>query len=204
MSYKILLGALLAASSYAAANAATIYTSRAAFMAATTGQVTEDFEENASGTTTFYAGTYSGSTFSIVGGPRMYTVDPDYDPLYQWNSGDVLDFETFNGTITVSPGITALGFDFGNPTGFQGAGFVTINGVNYTLLGQPTFNFWGIVDTNPIGTINWNDGLGIMDNVTTGFAGVVVPEPSTWAVLLLGFGAVGAGMRRRKVSLSYA
>ena len=31
-----------------------------------------------------------------------------------------------------------------------------------------------------------------------------VPEPSTWALLILGFGAVGAGMRGRKVSLSYA
>lgn len=43
-----------------------------------------------------------------------------------------------------------------------------------------------------------------MDNVTTGFAGAVVPEPSAWALLILGFGAVGAGMRRRKVSLGYA
>jgi hypothetical protein len=27
-----------------------------------------------------------------------------------------------------------------------------------------------------------------------------VPEPSTWAMMLVGFGAVGHSMRRRKVS----
>ena len=32
-----------------------------------------------------------------------------------------------------------------------------------------------------------------------------VPEPATWAMLILGFGAIGAAMRsRRKVSVSYA
>lgn len=203
MKYKLLLGAALTAASFVQAHAATIYTNRAAFLAATSGHVTDDFEENASGQFTSYGSTYNGSTFTVTG-TNLFTVDPDYfPPYYEWGSGDVLDFESSPGTITVAPGISALGFDFGNPNGYQGSGFVTINGVNYTLLGQPNFNFWGIVDNNPIGTITWNGGLGIMDNVTTGI-GAVVPEPSTWALLILGFGAVGAGMRRRKTSLAYA
>ena len=32
----------------------------------------------------------------------------------------------------------------------------------------------------------------------------VVPEPGTWAMMLLGFGAVGFGMRRRRQSLDHA
>jgi hypothetical protein len=28
-----------------------------------------------------------------------------------------------------------------------------------------------------------------------------VPEPTTWAMLLLGFGAIGIGMRRRRSSM---
>ena len=41
-------------------------------------------------------------------------------------------------------------------------------------------------------------------NFQFGAALPAVPEPTTWAMLILGFGAVGAGMRRRKTSLSYA
>lgn len=43
---------------------------------------------------------------------------------------------------------------------------------------------------------------GILDNVTLTTS---VPEPATWALMLIGFGAVGSGMRRRpavKVSFS--
>jgi hypothetical protein len=41
---------------------------------------------------------------------------------------------------------------------------------------------------------------------TANFAVGAVPEPATWAMMLLGFGAVGYSMRRRKatVQLGYA
>ena len=41
--------------------------------------------------------------------------------------------------------------------------------------------------------------LRIQEAVTT-----AVPEPGTWAMMLLGFGAVGFGMRRRRTSLNHA
>ena len=34
------------------------------------------------------------------------------------------------------------------------------------------------------------------------FQGTAVPEPATWALMLLGFGMIGTGMRRRKSSAS--
>jgi hypothetical protein len=37
-------------------------------------------------------------------------------------------------------------------------------------------------------------------NGTATFAGVVIPEPATWIVLIVGFGFVGAGIRRRRVT----
>lgn len=41
--------------------------------------------------------------------------------------------------------------------------------------------------------------------VVSGFATTgAVPEPSAWALLILGFGAVGAGMRQRKTRIAFA
>lgn len=48
----------------------------------------------------------------------------------------------------------------------------------------------------------------VIDDIETQFtpsAVAAVPEPSTWAMLILGFGAVGAGMRRRpQLTLAFA
>jgi hypothetical protein len=47
---------------------------------------------------------------------------------------------------------------------------------------------------------NYGQGL------VTGFnvAAAAVPEPATWAMMAVGFGVVGAGLRRRKVSVRFA
>lgn len=191
------------------AQAATIFTDRASFLAATSAVVTDNFEENASGAFTQHGSTYVGSGFTISGG-NTYTVDPNFfAPYYNWGSGDVFDAEFSNLTFTLDSGLTALGFDFGNPTGFPGSGLVTINGVNYSLLGQPTFNFFGIVDAAGISpvTVNFNGGLGIVDNLSVGRAAApgAVPEPSVWAMMIVGFGLVGGFMRRSRQTarLSY-
>ncbi len=38
-----------------------------------------------------------------------------------------------------------------------------------------------------------------LDNVSI----AAVPEPATWSMMLLGFGAIGVGLRRRKPRLSH-
>jgi len=38
-----------------------------------------------------------------------------------------------------------------------------------------------------------------LDNISVTAVRGAVPEPSTWAMMLIGFGAVGAGLRRQKV-----
>ncbi|MEN2786693.1 PEPxxWA-CTERM sorting domain-containing protein [Sphingomonas qilianensis] len=50
------------------------------------------------------------------------------------------------------------------------------------------------IDADPSGA---DDGLAI-DNFSVGSVVTAVPEPSTWAMMLVGFGAVGGAMRRRR------
>lgn len=91
-----------------------------------------------------------------------------------------------------------------------------------TLLGEPDFVFTDTIDHSPSGENKWGflaeNGESIL-NLHYAFidpdfdegeadalrqvriipvAGGVVPEPSTWAMMLLGFGAVGFSMRRRR------
>jgi hypothetical protein len=54
---------------------------------------------------------------------------------------------------------------------------------------------------NPGNSFSWNtnqlDGKGMSHMVFFGSQGVRVPEPATWALMIGGFGMVGAAMRRR-------
>lgn len=57
-----------------------------------------------------------------------------------------------------------------------------------------------------IARVEWNEtgdfaGALYWDNLTYTASGAV-PEPSTWAMMLLGFAAVGAGLRRRQNALA--
>jgi hypothetical protein len=52
------------------------------------------------------------------------------------------------------------------------------------------FSRWGTY----IAAISWNNTAGL----------AAIPEPSTWAMMLLGFGAVGYTIRRRRVTLAVA
>jgi len=81
------------------------------------------------------------------------------------------------------------------------------NGNN--CVGDPngTYCNWTPVGVNFAGTAHSIDFGGtanytVYDNVTFGSAtpggGGAVPEPATWAMMLVGFGAVGAAVRRRR------
>jgi hypothetical protein len=43
-----------------------------------------------------------------------------------------------------------------------------------------------------------------LDNIRVDAFSAAVPEPSTWAMLILGFGALGASLRQRKARLAFA
>ena len=68
------------------------------------------------------------------------------------------------------------------------------------------YGFAGITSTQPITSFRWtaNDGQNYhtaIDNVYAGPAVPGVPEPGTWAMMLIGFGAVGAALRWKRTRL---
>lgn len=91
---------------------------------------------------------------------------------------------------------TLLGTVVNTGTGIEFLGLVTADGTD-RIAGV----FLDLVGTEPAG---FN-----IDNLRFGRAGEVtipgIPEPATWAMMIAGFGMVGAAMRRRqKVSVTYA
>jgi len=58
--------------------------------------------------------------------------------------------------------------------------------------------FWLVnVGATPTHTITITNGKGVSNAAIYGF-GAAVPEPGTWAMMLLGFGAIGVSIRRRR------
>ena len=95
------------------------------------------------------------------------------------------------GDLLASLDLTAQGFNncVGDPTG----GFCNWTAVGVEFIGTAFSIDFG-------GTANQTG----FDDITFGSAtpgGGAVPEPGTWAMMLLGFGAVGFAMRRRKSAL---
>ncbi|WP_299309990.1 PEPxxWA-CTERM sorting domain-containing protein [uncultured Croceicoccus sp.] len=65
--------------------------------------------------------------------------------------------------------------------------------MSYMSHNEPKMGYWGTLSVSSVGSTPYTPGA--------------VPEPSTWAMMLLGFGAIGYAMRRRQkiaTQVSYA
>lgn len=108
---------------------------------------------------------------------------------------DILNFASFpsagiNSFLTLNTGVggPAVSFDLSS------LGTITRNGDQLGLTGSGFFNFTGLQRTAGIFSLTAQG-----NNVTSFSASVAaVPEPATWAMMLMGFGMVGAAMRYRR------
>jgi hypothetical protein len=209
---SIALAALIASTAPAQA-AITVYTSLAAFTAATTAPGTDTYAGfSITGTTgspiVRTAGAY-GYTGSTPG--DFFGAGTSANPWLSTNiATDTITFNTFTG------GSNGVGGNFFGSTiaGTFQAGNITIvatdssGSVTQTIVGATTSSFLGFVSDSAVTSLTVTSvqpQTGFLwptvDNlVFAKRAGVVqgaVPESSTWLMMLAGFGLVGGAMRRR-------
>lgn len=166
----------------------------------------------------------------------VITASPVGFPTFTLNNeGDFADFTVLTiGTNEASvdfpddfiPRPVSVAFSFSNPTGASGApitgttvGFYTLGlfgncgllagGCGSATFGAPTEFSYGQGGRFSVALSNVTFRTPGTASVTGRFTLInnAVPEPSTWALMLLGFGAIGATMRssqRRRVSVAYA
>ena len=109
-----------------------------------------------------------------------------------------------SGTINGSAINNVAGGNYGNyfTTGgyfLDGSGIniTTANGMSLNFFNQSSNNIYRVNGTNPFGTF--------YVNATSAAAAATVPEPAAWALMVGGFGLVGAAMRqRRRAVFNYA
>jgi hypothetical protein len=128
------------------------------------------------------AAAYTTSVFGAPGtSTQLYVIDTDRDVLARQNN---------NGGVLTTVG--ALGFDLGSRTSFD-------------ILSSDAFVFNGA----DLYRVNLNTGaltsLGSTDRALFGIAVAAIPEPASWAMMIGGFGLVGAASRRRsRANVTYA
>ena len=85
-------------------------------------------------------------------------------------------------------------------------GLFDIYGLAFVIEGGNVVNVWSNGNVPRVG-LNYGvavtDGIDALDYVD-GVAVAAVPEPATWAMMIIGFGAIGGAMRRRKVTTRVA
>lgn len=109
---------------------------------------------------------------------------------------------------TTAGDIYTLSFDFAGMGGVNGLNvlwngasiFTLFNDLNVALT---TYTVTGLVGAGGGSTLEFlgrqDPGFNRLDNVSVDLAvPAAVPEPATWAMMLVGFGAIGAAMRRRR------
>ncbi len=202
------VGTALASAMMAQPAGAAVYTSSAAFAAATSGLTVENYGSYAAGTLIPDGSTLGGLTYSFNTGANLGGVVTN---LYNSFSGNSLaakqatgpltsgDFFYGNNSFTVMfpTAITALGI-FSNTNNPIALTLTTSSGTvtrSYTVYDTITFDFLGVTTSTPFTSATFTSSDYNIPEIE--FGASAVPELATWAMMILGFGLVGRRLRAR-------
>ena len=217
---KFLAGVALALGLSSNANAAiTIFTDQASFLAALSAPAVDTFQDLSIGT--------SLPPLTRAIGPYGYTASTDVSTLHgvgapanPWLSSEyalaTITFGNFTG------GVVGLGGDFFTTMreGNHFPGTVTLTAtdadgsVSRQIVNASTSSFMGFLSTSGLTSVNLSAVQPVSqplwptaDNlILGGQISSAVPEPATWAMMIIGFGAVGSMVRasRRRNAVAAA
>jgi hypothetical protein len=211
------LAALTAGLSTAAQAASfTVFTDRAAFLAAAGAVTVETFDSPDETTIPFLNQTIDVGAFTITDSRS------DRTPGYSAIGTRPIGGQTVNGTRFVETFGYDVGLDgkavlaFDAPLRAFGANFVSgaTNRVQLKIAGESFIketltpgSFFGVIGDTAFSSIVITappqSGAVIgFDNVTFSTAAIAVPEPASWAMMIAGFGLAGAAARRRGVRVA--
>ena len=200
-------------------------TARNNFFAQLIGNSIEDFEGLSTGSTPSsltFTGSSGNITATLTGSADIFTGISGAGRFPTSGSNLLRSDATFGATFSTP--ISAFGF-YGTDIGdFAGQLKITLvrAGGNETIdvphtvgsggAASGSLLFFGVIDTaNPFTGVQFSTNTGAdvfgFDDMTVGDVGQVqsaIPEPATWAMLIMGFGLVGGALRRRSVRVAFA
>ena len=216
--FKVLAGAAMAAAlgvtATTAAAAVTTYGDFASWSAAVPSVTSVAIPDTITGFTFIGAGnasvTYDAVTFSqsaALGNGNLFNISSTYNNCCQPDiSSQVASVGVENILITL-PGLTnAFSLNFGTFNG-SSVHFLLSNGQAFTFgsavsdFNQPykLLDFFGVTDTTGFNSVLVTSSDLVLNVGNVAYGGAVpVPEPETWALMLVGFAGLGVALRTRR------
>jgi hypothetical protein len=197
----------------AASATVTAYTSSAAFAAATHGTTAETYGAYAPGTLIADGGTLGALTYTFATASGLGGVITDDYNAFTGNSlaakqvaGPLSDSDYFYNdesfTVVFPTAVTAAGFfsNTNNPVTLSISGPGTVSNAA-TVYDTNTFDFLGVTSTAAFTSVTFTSSTYNIPEIEYGTSNAV-PEPTAWAMMLMGFGLVGVTARQRRRTLA--
>ena len=213
---QLIMRGLAASTIVAAASPAigqiTTFNNRVTFTTAASPVVVEGFQSYAADTSFRLAPVDVGPfSLRLVGSTSAFAsnnfIDVPPNALAETNVNGTTHLNVFTNAgssffIDFDAPTNAFGFDFYNFNDGSQRTLIFVNGVQITpsITTANTGGFFGFTSVTAFTTVEFrgidNDVFGL-DNITFNAGAGAVPEPATWAMMLVGFGGLGFAMRRR-------